>query len=288
MQSLYDSRILITGASGWIGKETLCLLQKNFGHLSELKLTLMGNSSRVIEIHGEQIQINGISDVESEENFDVILHYAFATQDKAISLGFDKYKEENLALNMVAQHLSSQSPNAKNLILSSGVVSLAPENQRSESMQNYAQLKQDLENRFTDKNSLVLRLWNTSGHHLGYNANYAISEFVSKAKNNQDIEIRNNVRRSYIAAQDVIEASLNYLLSGGSGVVNSGGFETDLSNLAMQVIQVNKSRSNVITLNKSPDTNLDYVSPFTEIPESFWTSTISLVDQVIETSSTVN
>lgn len=287
MQSLYDSKILITGASGWIGKETLCFLQKYFGHLSELKLTLIGNSSRVIEIHGEQVLINGITDVESEENFDVILHYAFATQDKAISLGFDKFREVNLALNMVAHRLSSQSPNAKNLILSSGVVSLAPENQRSESMQNYAQLKQDLENRFTDKNSLVLRLWNTSGHHLGYNVNYALSEFISKAKIHQDIEIRNNVRRSYVAAQDLIEAALKYLLSGGSGVVNSGGFETDLSSLAKQITEVNKSRSKIIVLDREPDTNLDYVSPPTEIPENFWSLNNSLVNQVIETSSTV-
>lgn len=287
-QSLSDSRILITGASGWIGRETLCYLQESFGSVSDIKLTLVGSASRFLEIHGEQVHITKITDIEPEGNFDLILHYAFATQDKALSLGFDEYKEKNIELNRIAQNLSEQNPNAKNLILSSGVASLPHQSHRSESMRLYAELKHDLENRFQNNNSLVLRLWNTSGHHLGNNPNYAISEFISKAKNNQDIEIRNNVRRSYISAQDLIGASLGYLLSGGYGIVNSGGVETDLLNLSKQVIEVNKSNSKVVTTGIQSDLTLDYVSPPTEIPQTFWKSNKSLVEQIVLTSSEIN
>jgi hypothetical protein len=103
-----------------------------------------------------------------------------------------------------------------------------------------------------------------------------------------DILIRNNVRRSYVSAQEIILASINYLLNGGHGLINSGGYETDLLNLANTVVKVNDSSSKVIVVSGEVDPSSHYISPKTEILKEFFQGQMDLGDQVRNTSGGVN
>ena len=289
LKSLQDARILITGASGWIGRETLCLLQRETGSLNELNLTLTGSYERSLDIHGESVQIVRKDQAFKDEAFDLILHLAFITQEKARSMGENAYAQANIELNESALKIAQSNPDARQLVLSSGAAKLYLDKQvESQSKSLYAKLKLDLEEKTRDARTLTLRLWNTSGHHLGVNSNYAISEFIYSAKKNQSISIRNNLRRSYVYSQDVIRASIQFLGEGGSGIVNSGGIVTDLSDLATQVVRINNSESKISLDENLKQSDLDYLSPVSEIPEKYWVQELDLEQQIIETSAGID
>ena len=286
MKSLQNARILITGASGWLGRETLCLLQREVGPLSDLSLTLAGSHKRSIEIHGESVRIQSLEDIANLKDFDVILHYAFLTQDKIAEFSSEDYLRVNRRINQIASQISKNNTQARQLVLSSGaVVPKYPGDARANNL--YAQLKLDFEERISDDRTLILRLWNTSGHHLGTNLNYALSEFIHLAKRNMDIRIRNNVRRSYVSAQDIVFASIKYLVDGGNGLMNSGGFETDLLNLANTVVKVNESSSKIVLASGEVDPSSHYLSPKTEIPQQYFQQQLDLGAQVTNTSAGV-
>ena len=289
MKSLQDARILITGAGGWLGRETLCLLQREAGSLKELHLTLTGSAERSLDVHGESVQIVRTDKALEYGAFDLILHFAFITQEKAHSMGVNAYTRANIELNESALKIAKSNPDARQLVLSSGAAKLYLEKQLdSPSKSLYAKLKLDLEEKTQDARTLTLRLWNTSGHHLGINPNYAISEFIYSARRNQSIDIRNDLRRSYVHSQDVIRASLQFLREGGSGIVNSGGIITHLSDLATQVVEIHKSETKVSLDENSTQFGLDYVSPVSEIPEKYWQQELDLKQQIVETSAGID
>jgi UDP-glucuronate decarboxylase len=289
LKQLRHSRILITGASGWLGRETLCLLQREVGALGELNLTLTGSAERSVDIHGESIQIVRTDRSIEKQSFDLILHFAFITQEKASSIGEIAYTQMNIEINEFAQRIALFNPKARQLVLSSGAAKLFLENNLdSQSKKLYAKLKIDLEEKTQDARTLILRLWNTSGHHLGVNPNYAISEFIYAAKNNQNIVIRNNLQRSYVYSQDVIRASILFLVDGGFGIANSGGSITDLRNLAEQVVQINNSSSEIYVNNTQNQIGLDYLSPVSEIPRKYWVQEFDLNQQIFETSAGID
>lgn len=289
LKSLQDARILITGASGWLGRETLCLLQREVGSLNELNLTLTGSSERRLDVHGESVQIVITDQAIKNEAYDLILHFAFITQEKARSMGENAYSQANIELNELALKVAQSNRDARQLVLSSGAVKLYLDKQLdSQSKSLYAKLKIDLEKKTQDERTLTLRLWNTSGHHLGVNPNYAISEFIYSAKKNQSIHIRNNLRRSYVHSQDIIRASIQFLSEGGSGIVNSGGNITDLSDLATQVVRIHNSESKVYLDENLTHSGLDYLSPVSEIPEKYWLQELDLEQQIVETSAGID
>ena len=283
---LSGSRVLITGASGWLGLETLCILNSWHPGFKGLSLTLAGSQRRSLDLHGQQLNLVPIGDISTSESFDLILHFAFATQDKLSSLGLSRYVAVNTELNNWISNLGINNPRSRKLILSSGAVSryLGPKYEGT-SMGIYAQLKLQLESNFSNPESILLRLWNTSGHHMSNDPKYALSEFISRARSNQAILVNRNLRRSYVAASSILSSSISYLLQGGSGIVNSGGESTKLYELANLVVQVLKSDSVVSLVNSEQEPELDYVSPKTEIPSRFWTNYLDLPTQIQNTAS---
>jgi hypothetical protein len=245
-------------------------------------LTLAGSRSRVIDIHGESVEIVRLDELSTTQNYDLIFHFAFLTREKIHSIGLEDYLSANLEIIQVATETAENNPNALHLVLSSGVASFLQTSNIDET-NVYAKLKLELENRFTNHRGLILRLLNTSGHHLGINPNYALSEFIVAAKRSVNIQIKNNVWRTYVDAQEIIVGATDYLLDGGRGVHNSGGFKTSLGNLAKQVIDITQSSSRLSLLN-SKEMAIDYVSPDTEIPSCYLSKQLDLEFQVRETS----
>lgn len=282
---LAGSRILITGASGWLGREVLCLLNRYHPHFARLNLVLLGSQQRRFEVHGEILETISLSDFPKKDNFDLIFHFAFSTQDKAKIQGRTAYIQGNLALNQWISNISERNLSSRKMILSSGAVSkYRDSDDAGTSMEIYADLKRELEARFMEPDSLILRLWNTSGHHMGADSKYALGEFVSKAVRGEPIRIDKNLQRTYVAASSILDSSITYLLNGGHGIVNSGGEQTTLLDLAMQTIEVLSSGSTCSLTNEMSFPELDYVSPTSEIPRIYWNEILNLKDQIMNTA----
>jgi nucleoside-diphosphate-sugar epimerase len=288
LEDLRGSRILITGASGWLGLESLCLLNQQFPSLQNLQLTLVGNNRKSIRLHNIDLEITPLQGVPLDNTYDLILHFAFATQDKARTLGASKYVDMNMQLNEWISSVNFFNPDAKKLILSSGAVSkFAGKGDEHTSMGLYSSLKKDLESRFMDERSLILRLWNTSGHHMGADSKYALGEFVKKVLAGEKINVGKNLNRTYVASSSVLQSSIFYLLNGGSGVVNSGGILTNLFDLAKLTSKVLNSSSECVLEHSGNFPDLDYISPKSEIPQEFWLGSLSLEDQILNVASGV-
>lgn len=286
LSNLENSRILITGASGWLGLETLCLLNSTFPNFKSLSLTLAGSKKKTIQLHGKPLDVLPLNEITPSTSFDFIFHFAFATQDKLRTLGAAKYISINTEINEWVSVLSNSNSLAKKLILSSGAASKHKETTNdSSSIGIYADLKRNLESRFLDIGSMSLRLWNTSGHHMGKDPKYALAEFISKAQSNEAIEVAKNLARTYVGASSVLQSSISYLLSGGSGIVNSGGERIKLYDLAKLVTVVLDSSSCVTLSNSGAFPELDYISPKSEIPDEFWVNDLGLTDQILNTAN---
>jgi nucleoside-diphosphate-sugar epimerase len=278
-----EIKVLVTGASGWLGKETICYFMKSFNNSLPPNLIFSGKTTRRIKVHDQTIQIQALHEISKAERFDVIIHFAFVTQEKLSLMGTQQYIDENLLLNERIQEIASKSSSGKKLILSSGAAQVYGDSRfTGTSKEIYASLKLDLEERFKDSNSVVLRLWTTSGHHLGYNRNYAISDFIYLALSGEDILIRENVSRTYVAAQNVIPAALRFLLDNGSGIINSGGTQTVLSDLAQKIVEKTNSQSKVFSPSFDATHPGNYESPNSEIPIDYWLENKSLDDQISE------
>jgi nucleoside-diphosphate-sugar epimerase len=283
IQKLSDSRILITGASGWLGRETLCWLNRNLAGFRTENLTLAGSSEKIIEIHGRYFPIRNFYELDLKANYDLIIHYAFLTQDKMGSVGSKKYYLENTKINNRIREVLENNHSSLFFAVSSGAVPYCNREQdHSPSMQAYAKLKKDMENIFTEQSSLILRLWSASGHHMGVNLSYALSEFLYKAQSNVDIEIRQNVHRTYISFQDVFESCISALYQGRRGIVNSGGFQIDLASLAQLIVESIGSRSKVTVTAGEPSTMDQYVSPECELVGTIGRPPKSIQDQIID------
>jgi nucleoside-diphosphate-sugar epimerase len=288
LKAIEGSRILVTGASGWLGHELLCALQNTFVSFKGVHLTLAGSSSKSIDIHGRHLAVVPLKDVNRRNSFDLIIHLAFATQEKVAVYGKKEFVSLNSELNSKIREISNSNPLAKKLILSSGAVSHYLGNVNDGApMEIYAKLKHDLESLFQEDGSLILRLWNTTGHHLALDTNskYAISEFITCAERNSPIVVGKNLRRTYVDAASVFEASISYLTCGGNGIVNSGGELISLKELALLVAKTLESSSKVSLLEDGEFPSLDYVSPISEIPSQFWRVRIGLSDQIRNTAS---
>jgi dTDP-4-dehydrorhamnose reductase len=253
-----------------------------------LQLTLAGSIRNSINIHGRYFEVVPLKDINSRNDFDLIIHLAFATQDRVAIYGKREFIVMNSELNSKIRDIAQRNPMAKKFILSSGAVSRYLGNGNDDSpMGIYAKLKLELESLFIDEDSLILRLWNTTGHHLvlDLKSKYAISEFISCAARNSPITVGKNLRRTYVDAASVLEASISYLTSGGTGIVNSGGDVISLHDLAALVTETLKSSSKVSLLEGGDFPSLDYVSPISEIPAQFWPPRLTLSDQIRNTAA---
>lgn len=277
---LSGMRILITGGSGWLGQETLCLLAKLQESRLHFSISILTGSGAIFDVHGKEHSPQKFAEASLDEDFDLIIHLAFILPSRIELLSQENYIALNREITSRMASVLRRNPNALKLLVSSGASTLKHGQSVNPNVVLYGELKRDMEERLFDENTLILRIWSITGHHIPPHSKYALTDFLINATSNREIIIENNILRSYVAAQDIIGASLAYLINGGRGIVNSGGDKIALSSLAFSVVKVLKSRSSIHILNSNFDTELNYVSPPCEIPNKFTSSFSTLNEQV--------
>jgi nucleoside-diphosphate-sugar epimerase len=251
--------------------------------MDQKNIVSLSSDGRIFEVHKNQIHSKAFSALKKTEDFDVIVHLAFLLPNNPMAADAPRYMELNSSITQTMDMMFKKNPNALKLVLSSGAVNLDPGNVKSEASLLYAKSKLEMESILRDDNTIILRLWSTTGHHLPFTSSYAISDFINRAALNQEILIKNNVKRSYVGFQDILGSTLKYLIDSGRGIYNSGGEVTTVENLANLVIAALKSKSEVQLGNTSEDASVDYISPECEIPKKYLTSHLSLESQVANT-----
>lgn len=297
-ESLPYGRILITGATGWVGRETISLLQSSFGEEFEHRVTLAGSHDSKIIVNGLTHHVRKLFDINPQEHFDAVIHLAFLTQEKANILGAEDFARLNREISDFVYTLSYRSNVGHILVASSGAADPKILSAfKDPAKRIYGELKRESEDLFAQLRGHgrakveICRMWSISGRHFLTPTKYALGNFIEQANSTGNIHLANSaaVRRAYIDAGEMMGVLLLDLLKGSGQLISSGGFETTLQDLARLVLdEINPSGEVFLpkqTHGHEEDLYSPNVQPFNDLASKFDVALSDLSDQIRTTAT---
>ncbi len=293
-------RIVVFGASGWLGRECINLLSNILGNTFSVKVILIGSSNKSIQVNQQNYEITSINDLDHQTNVDLVIDLAFITQEKLEQLGATKYIELNLELRKKIYNFIYESKPKYVYYSSSGAADIDFMSvTKSNSKKVYGELKLASETELKkiaqdlNCNLLINRIWSVTGLQMQDHSKYAISNFISQALSTNEIKITSSdqVLRSYIDTEDLFQVCFNDLLLNKSSLLNSGGFQTTLFDLASLVLKVLGSSTTQIPNSIEKEPGDDYVSKDFKLNDLALRQGLklkSLEDQIRNTSRAIN
>jgi len=214
-------RVVITGASGWLGRATLAMLHAALGDAFQDRVFCFGSSARSIELLDLSVMqrpLRTIADLSSSPT--LVLHCAFLTKDRAETMDVATYQTENRAIcTQVLDALDTIGASAI-FLPSSGAAFHADDPQASEAMRLYGSLKREDEEVFSawaekhGTTAAIARVFNLSGPFINKHNSYALASFIVDALAGRPIEVRarQHVVRSYVAIRELMSIVFAVLL----------------------------------------------------------------------------
>lgn len=243
-----DRRIVIVGASGWIGRALLAGLFDALGEeAARARIACFGSSEREVRFgdHGiVQQPLDSLADLETKPT--ILFHLAFLTKDKVGGMSEEAYVTANRSLSgKVLDALGSIGAD-RIFVASSGAAAFADDPDAAHDLRLYGSLKRDDEQAFgawaesaPGRRSLVIRIYALSGPFINKHETYALASFVIDALADRPIEVRAPIRveRSFVPVREVTSLALAELMSEGppSLLIDSGGTAMELADVAEAV-----------------------------------------------------
>jgi nucleoside-diphosphate-sugar epimerase len=267
-------KILITGASGWLGRETIELLAELLGNQFSSKVVLAGSRSRLIKVNKTDYSVIAINSISQDSlNFGIILHLAFLSQDKVEQFGAKKYTDVNEEITNLMLQMTLMSGAKYVFVASSGAAAAhILENQKHSGKKLYGELKLNAENRFlalTSVQVLIGRIWSISGNQIQEPLKYAIGNFIHQAVSTGSITLVGSLHstRTYIDAKQMMTGYIFQLLTSKDFLLNSGGATTNMLTLADQVLLKYSPAGSLFRSEQREQLPDFYVSPDNEMKE---------------------
>ncbi|MES2355317.1 MAG: NAD(P)-dependent oxidoreductase [Pseudomonadota bacterium] len=247
-----DDRIIVTGASGWIGMTTLEMLHGIFGSRFPRRVVCFGSNARTLTLRNgvsiEQKPLDRLGDLPSYPS--TLLHYAYLTREKT----FDRPLGEYIATNRnISSYIESQALRIgveRIFITSSGAVYNTDRSLTSDIENNaYGFLKLEDEKRFiklagiANARIAVARVFNVAGPYINKWNSYALASIVLDALRGYEIAIKSSHRvvRSYTEIAQLVSMAFAFLYSLDSEKVllfdTAGEEEIEIGALATTVNQ---------------------------------------------------
>jgi nucleoside-diphosphate-sugar epimerase len=263
------NKIVVFGASGWLGRECISLLSRSLQKNFSSKVILVGSTNKSIKVNQQNYDVTSIDDSGYQTNVDLVIDLAFITQEKLEQLGETQYIHLNQELRKRIYDFIYESKPKYVYFASSGAADIDfMRVTKSYSKRVYGELKlaseAELKNISQDLefNLLINRIWSVTGLQIQDYIKYAIGNFISQALSKNEIKINSSdqVLRSYIDAEDLLQVCFNELFLNKSSLLNSGGFQTTLFDLASLVLKVLGSSTAQIPNLIGKELGDDYVS----------------------------
>ena len=257
--------IIITGASGFIGRATLQYFYKIFqDKIGELVFPISASQKNIKLSNNFSIKTYDYSHNFDKNKTYIILHYSYATKARLETLSDDEFNKNCQKINDSLSKIIKNYRIESLIFPSSGAIY----NQKNP----YAQNKINDELYFLDLskkynfNLMIPRIFNLGGPFINQPQTYALNNFILQAKANKKIIINanNDVFRSYIHVENLIDLFFKWLIDKDKETPLifdvSHPNKIEIKDLAKKIIEVLKIDCEIILPNyNSQNPSDDYV-----------------------------
>lgn len=293
-------KIIITGASGWLGRNSIRYFLNNGLKLENL--ILIGSYNRELEIFkGLNVQIETFDEVIKSKKYSIIdgiVHLAYLTRDK-IDGNVEEYKKINLIITNQLFDLLETKPKWLTYVSSGAIYSKFKnqiiETDATSNMYGFLKLQDEriLTEYCQDKsiNLSIGRLWGASGRDFINPSKYAFGEFILKAVANQDINILSprKVFRKFCDSEQFMEICIRTAQKNHLTVFNSGGELVEIEELANLIAHTLNAKINVgreyFDAKAEPDDYYSRDESYFILAKNLDVKLLSLRDQIIKTTN---
>ncbi len=262
----WTGRIVITGASGWIGLTTIHLLADAFGRQWVADhVHCFGSTPRAIVLGPDwtinQSAIDTIGDLDTRPTW--LCHYAFLTKERVADVSEDDYRRVNSEISVRVHNALDAIGCDRIFLASSGAALRAEDDDAPHDLRLYGAMKRDDERRFADwgqrgggRRAVIARIFNLSGPFINKHSAYALSSFILSAQHREPIQVRAKrpVFRAFVDARELITLAFAEMseMSSGFEIFDSGGTPMEMFDIAKAVSekinQVNVERASITEL----------------------------------------
>ena len=204
--------IIITGASGWIGKATLEYFYKIFqDKIGEFVFAISSSQKNIILSNNFSIKTYDYSHNFEINKTYIIFHYAYMGKDKLSILSEENYNQDcqkiNDSIDKIIQNYKIES-----LIFPSSGAIYNQNNLYAKNKINDELFFLELSKKY-NFNILIPRIFNIGGPFINKPQDYALNNIILQAKANKKIIINanNDVFRSYVHVNNLIDLFFKWL-----------------------------------------------------------------------------
>ena len=243
-------RIIVTGASGWLGQAALDLLVGTLGDGWEERVVAFGSCPREWLLRdGTRVAQRPLAELPTLEHApSLLLHFAYLTREKTSTMPTEAYIATNRAISRLSAEGGALAGVERVFATSSGAVHAAlarPDDPEPGLL--YGRLKLEDEALFEDfahavqgRRVFMARLFNLSGPYINKLDSYALSSFIRQARDGCiRIRAQHPVVRSYTSVANLLGVALAHLLADDAEshllVETAGEREVEVGELAEAV-----------------------------------------------------
>jgi len=290
------TNILISGATGWLGREILNIFSET--KFKAVKLSLISSKSQDFIVGDNEFKARSFVSYNNSDSIDNYFDFAFLSRNELEKIGPLKFKEINLEIMSKSADLIKRYRPKTVVLSSSGAI--YKNKKDSEYGMLYSDLKKIQEDviinacNLAGSNLIISRIFNLSGRGIPSEGNFAISDLVTKGIRNMDLTINSNylVTRRYSDVTQLLKLLVEMAERGQNRVFDSGGPKIELRALANIIVEVIKCDSKVVAPTLDPSCMQDdYFSNSYEyeklLSETLGENSISIENQIENTKNSL-
>lgn len=239
------STIAISGASGWLGNQTIDVIENIASKESPLLFT--SNGRDIFLGSSGKRPTKSFLESQTPVSLEGFIHLAFLTRDKVEAIGLKDFISTNMSLISKACQIIESSKPKWIVTVSSGAILDRSSGELESNIETnpYGFCKRVEEllimqsAKKVGANVVIGRLWGASGKYMPPNPAYALSDFIISAHKDKKITIKSGgeVIRRYVDASEFMEVLIKAAIAGQSLLINSGGPRVEIGELATLVAQ---------------------------------------------------
>lgn len=294
--------IVVTGASGWVGRTVLDKLTELLGATQvQQRVRAFGSHAGSLTLfNGQEVLLQALEELPllgANKPIDFLLHCAFLTPDHYASLGHNAYESINNRITDLVANTIDQCNSAPRVVtFSSGAARLIEQqNQKplSPAVTLYGKLKRQEELRLQSlAQTLVLRIYALTGRYIRDPRRYALGDFLHCIDQAKPIRFLSErpVIRGYGHADDIAELAIQWLLCTAdlppSRPISTVSHSIELRQLAAMICQIyNQPQPFSASFTElEPDIYTDTTLPYLDILSRYAVKVASMEDQIKDTA----